>query len=317
MFKNSIAVLLIVIITMSFCAVPSFAQNTSLPDGCITDSSLDFNNYDFSDPSKRIENFPTDEEFLGLWNKETENWEILPKLSYSHVSIYGGANLLSVEECVRNGDYETAKDELLAYYRQMNQARGIEAIDAPDEKCELSMQLLAHNIYYNPYTFYSSPGKIFKINNKFSDVSLDLLSCVSSMVSSETKKLPLMIAAVTKDGCEAEFYSKEGNASLAPKLSVVVNGMEVTLTASDDTYVSAGDNAEKNYGSEERLYAYESEGTWRHPVNSETKRAYIMFDLSGFNKGDTITSARLTLHGKYSEKNAEDVKDNNLSLIHI
>lgn len=286
-------------ITVSFEMI-AFAQDS---DDASAETTFNFDEFDFSDPSLRIPNFPKDDEFFGEWDSENNVWIQEPKFNYEHVSQYGGYDLKEVEAAVKSGNYENAKEELLEYYRLMNKQRGMEVLTETTNNKNLSSLLL-----YNMHDMVSSSyhmADIFSVGcTDWETVYVDMLETVEYYIGlGSTTTLPLGLYALTKDGYEAVFYSNDSD--YAPYLEMVVNGVTETLPAENATYIRAGDYINDNFDGEEYMYSCESETTigQRDPVDSGTKRAFLTFDLSEYDSGDTITSAQLVLKGKCQKTN--------------
>ncbi|MDO4757132.1 MAG: heparinase II/III family protein, partial [Parabacteroides sp.] len=110
----------------------------------------------------------------------------------------------------------------------------------------------------------------------------------------------------TKDDYEAVFYSKDSE--YEPYLELVVNGMTERLKPTKDAYVAAGEFSDENYGYDEFLRCRESGVGEEEPVNSETRRSFLVFDLSAYDAGDTISSAVLYLKGRWEDK-SENIRN--------
>jgi antitoxin component YwqK of YwqJK toxin-antitoxin module len=84
-------------------------------------------------------------------------------------------------------------------------------------------------------------------------------------------------------------------------LEVVENGVTKTLPAVQDTYVSAGDNKNTNYGDAEILYAREeatrdAAGNPVLPVSTDTKRPYFRFNMNSLS--GNVTSIKFKFYAK-------------------
>ncbi|MBP3360633.1 MAG: S-layer homology domain-containing protein [Clostridia bacterium] len=268
--------------------------------------TFDLDAYDFTDPSKLerpVPMFLTDEQLFGKWDSGKGTYTVEGKLDYSYESPYR-YNLSAVEDAVKKGDYELAKAELLQYYRNVTRAMGMPSASS-NKSQRLTANLLLQGFHYNGNSGQSAADMFTVNSSSYSWTEADVLNVVESYRNSATKKLPLYVYAVNKDNYEAEFLSKEGDASYAPYLEVVAGGSTIKIPVYADTYVSAGDNAGRNYGREKTLLASEHVGGWANPVTSNTKQIYLMFDLSAIREGTPVTSAKLKMYGRWVDKQAK------------
>ena len=235
----------------------------------------------------------SDEAFFGKWSDASGKWTVSPKLDYDN---YPG--LSPVEAAVKKGDYEEAE---LAYYNyyvtkeaQLNRKKDV----STTVKDTITADLLQENFMYNGNSGFT-PVAVMNFTDKDEYVSADITDIVQSKFTS-TQELAFYITATNKDGGLAKIYSKDSTVeNSAPYIQVKVNGTDLTIYPSADTYISAGNNRSKNYGSSSWLEAEESVSTigTQSLVDSNTKRIYIRFNISGLKAGDTITAATLNLRG--------------------
>lgn len=236
----------------------------------------------------------SDSDFFGAWNSTTETWDKLPYLNYSD---YTG--LASVESAVKLCDYDTAKTELLAYYRTVQGSRVTSTAKAA-ANADIFLEAFVRNIY--PTGFLNGDMiNLFEVstNQGWSQYSIDAKSTVSTAKGSYPS-LSVMISSVDKYYTTAEIYSRESEA-YAPKLVVTANdknGVSRTLeiTADRDGMIVAGTAADTVYNGETVMQVQEH-GTYQDYDNT-TKRAYIAFDISDLSSSDTITSAYIQLYAR-------------------
>ena len=281
------------------------AESEFEPNSTNKKVGFDLDAYDFTDPSQLaapVPQFLTDEKFFGKWDKSAQTYVIEGKLDYDYVSPYR-YGLTAVEEAVKEGDYETAKAEYLEYHRGVVKTRGM-PVGTTSREQTLTSDLLLQGFHYNGNSGQLAVD-IFSVNGQTNSwIESDVLTAVESYRDSATKEMVLYLYAINKDDYEAEFYSKEAGSEYAPYLEVVAGGSTLRIPVKADTYVSAGENAGKNYGSEQRLLARECVGGWANPVTSDTKQIYLMFDLSSIREGTPVFSAKLKMYGKYTDKAA-------------
>ena len=274
------------------------------------DTTFNFDEYDFSDPSswdEPLEKYPTDEELFGVWDEAQGKYTTEPVLDYDYVSAYG-LSLSAVEAAAKAGDYQTAKVELKQYYLDKIANRGFTNTGSNSSYEIMVAQLLLQNFHFNGNSNHSV-ADIFYIGEEWAPVYVEMKSQITRFQSrGGDGMMPVIICAVNKDDYEAEFYSKEnpdaGSNVLgkSPYLEVQIGSTTRRIPVSEDTYTAAGDLRKQNFGSESYLYAREAAIGEEDPVNSDTRRTYLKFDLSSIGATDTITSARLVLWGRWVDK---------------
>ena len=250
--------------------------------------------YDYNIPDDP--NYIADESFFGLWNSTESAWIYEPYFSYDEYP-----ELNRVEDAVKAGDYRTAKKELLLYYQNAAKKKVSGVTTDPGDIARVRAELLEKN-FYAVSTMNGSALSIFKVDAQWQNINIDVTSSIKSAIGSE-KYRTFVIASIDKSDTFAEFASRESQNP--PILTLDIGGEIHTLTADRDSYISAGINADTNYGLFQTIYVQES-GTYQNH-DEKTKRAYIAFDISSFKKPDEINSAILTLYGKNSSES--DVKE--------
>lgn len=243
--------------------------------------------------------FPTDEFFFGVWDAENEVYTTEGKLNYDFVSPYG-YNLYNVEQAVKAGDYQKAKEELLQYYRNVNDAQG-NARGTTTAAEKVKNDLLLQRFYI--HNSWGAAG-IFEMNNGTTDqeFTIDVTDTVESYRGSTVS---MIVYAVHKDDYEAVFNSRESG-SHAPVIEVNIGGRTRTFNVTADGYVTGGSHAsDRSGGTDTSLYAREDgmdvldEG---YLTTDQTRRTYLLFDLSGIGEGDVIESATLKLYGHVEDR---------------
>jgi len=208
--------------------------------------------------------YMSDETLFGKYNTTDSMWDIEPILRYD---LFEGLN--EVEEAAKEGDYITAKELLLTYYRSKS-----------------SEEMLI----YQPRTTYTLSATAL-IDHIFSVESSDALVGEGSVgsawdwydidLSGYSKNLygTYWILDADMDGTALEIYSKENPGDKKAYLEVTVKGKTTKYEVVADTYISAGENNNTNYGSETMLYSREAAGDKKTPFGSDTRRPYFRFDL--------------------------------------
>ncbi|MCI9626773.1 MAG: hypothetical protein HFI90_08315 [Clostridia bacterium] len=273
---------------------------------------------DFTDPQ-----YMSDEAFFGAWGGE--KWTTAPKLDYEN---YMG--LSQVESYAMVGDYESAKSALLQYYQERELQYARPTIGANNKKEILTAQLLKHNYTYNE----NSNAQLIDIAtvesheyNEQQPVEVDVTSFVKTVLDSTTTVMPLYLTARNKDGAQISILSKEyGEGNLGARISVVSNGVTTDYEVKEDAMIAGGygKNASYNYKGATELLLEESlssvntrtpkeEGAGQpttFPVDENTRRVHLKFDLAGAGASSDVASATLKLYAKINDKeNHVDRKD--------
>jgi len=287
---------LILVLLLSLPQGIAFAESSAEDTA---ETSFNFDEYVFTDPIEENPKFPTDEEFFGEW--DGTDWVKTPELDYSYISKYG-MDLSEVESCVKEGNYQAAKEKLLEYYRFINDKRGLTPL-TPSIQTEGIAKLMLYNMHDMAGGSYRL-ADIFEVTSQEGYVEVEMLDQIDYYIELGGK-MPIGLYALEKDDCEAVFYSKEAQEQYRPCLELTVDGQPVTIFPDDDTYIAAGSNKNENYGDESYLRCREASVGQRNPVNSDTRRAFLMFDLSGYTTGNDITYAKLKLYGSWEQKSGE------------
>lgn len=273
---------------------------------------------DFTDPQ-----YMSDEAFFGVW--DGEKWSTEPKLDYEN---YMG--LAQVESYAMVGDYESAKNALLQYYRERELQYARPTIGANNKKEILTAQLLKHNYTYNE----NSNAQLIDIAtvesheyNEQQPIEVDITSFVKTVLDSTTTVMPLYLTARNKDGAQISLLSKEyGEGNLGARISIVSNGVTTDYEVTEDAMIAGGygKNASYNYKGATELLLEESlssintrtpaeEGTGQpttFPVDENTRRVHLKFDLAGAGASGNVASATLKFYAKINDKeNHVDRKD--------
>ena len=214
----------------------------------------------------------SDEAFFGVWDDERAKWTTTPILRYAQNN-----SLAETESFVKEGDYESAKNALLDYYRERPAYLHYNA--APSTRVSRDTALSADGIIGN-----QSSAAEFTVDSGLGWIEVDL-------TESGSVEPAYMLFDRDKNGAEAVFCSRESG--FAPYLEVVADGKKLTLPCTADTYLQAGTHAQDNFGAGTLLFAKEEET----PFGEETKRTYLNFDISAFTGNESISSIKLYLYG--------------------
>ena len=238
-----------------------------------------------------------DEDFFGTWDAIDNKWVAGPYLRYSEFP-----GLEKVAEAAKSGDYETAKEELLAYYQEIGITRGDSvSYGSFSGKATAVLEGMSRNIF--SYTFISamSIGGFDVPENKFQKVTVDVGSHVHGEAKGAYNELSIEIAGADKFWTTAEIYSREApNKADRPYLSATVNGVYTEFPATKDVMVVGGSGGDINYGYDPIIHVQEH-GTFDNidgsmgSYDENTKRMFIAFDISSLKKTDTVTNMKMHL----------------------
>lgn len=237
-----------------------------------------------------------DDEFFGVWDLSANEWTMQPYLDYSLDPLLEKAG-----EAAKLGAYDRAKEYVLSYYRQAfsTHARDMDSLALKTRRGQLSAQVAFENLIYvkngNPIVVDK-----FDLTADDKQYKTDVLEDITAVIGG-TNKVSYLITGLKKDGYQGVIYSKEADdESVRPYIRLNVNGSPVYVYPTQDTYISAGSNKSKIYGSEKVLRVEESRTSYgqKTSVDTNTKKAYLTFDLSDYvNSGDVLASAELFLTG--------------------
>ncbi|WHY19872.1 heparinase II/III family protein [Paenibacillus sp. G2S3] len=229
----------------------------------------------------------SDASFFGVWDQAQQRWNTPSKLDYD-----GFPGLSSVESAVKAGNYEQAKSDMLEYFKNRTN-RKVPTVFGSNPAM---VPLLMDQIVTPLKEYYLGTITVEPVSAVY---SMNILSTVQSALGSD---LSFMLIGRYKGTNQANIYSLEQDCSLTtltqcrPTLEIQYSDATgvhtVNLTSTKDTYIRGNDTA--IHASETLLQVQESGA----PYDSNTRKAYLNFDLSSI-KG-TVTAATLKLSG-YSE----------------
>jgi hypothetical protein len=237
----------------------------------------------------------TDATFFGVWSGNV--WVTVGKLDYDY-TVNGVKVLVKVESAVKSAkvNYKAAEEELLDYMKNRTNI----TVPEPVEDKGLA-DLAVRDTFTGPQddTYLTTVS----VDNSFSTVSTDVTSSIASAYGN-TNQACFMLMGAYKDSNIAEIYSKETkNQSQRPALVVQFSdGSSKTITANKDTYLIC--TTSKTNGSATSLLVRDS----GDPVDDNSYRTYINFDLSIFPQNLTVKSAYFRFYGR-NQSSGEKVLD--------
>lgn len=294
MIKKIIASFLVICFFVNCTYSVSFAAN-SVPvytggyEGGLSQSDFflqsvqQYSNYDYGDPGAM-----SDEDFFGKW--ENDKW--IKNGVWNYAAFDG---LRAVEEYAKAGNYEFCKEELLEYYRNTIPEYKYSVLDVNNIQLNLWAELAMDNFMLNSST-YTVLGKAIMAKQS-SEYEIDVLSSVSRIISSTDKKVTYAIVTPKKDGYAAEIDNGENK----PYIKAVINNHDTKyFYPVETTSVRAGSVWKDGQGTSDKLYAEESYTSIgnKDTADEYTRRAYMKFDFSELDSGDTVSQAELYLNGR-------------------
>ncbi len=184
-------------------------------------------------------------------------------------------------------DYEQAKQRL--YEITVSRLRNT---DTPPS-ISASYNAPVTEIYMNSTSLYTTKAAGFiTVGNERNWYSTDVLSLIKDAPTST-----VILHSEMKEDALVEADSRES--AFKPYIQVKLkNGNEMKFEAKQDTTLRAGYYVNQNYGGDTTLRVLDS----GYPIDSNTQRAYLGFDLSAVTNMDDISSAQLFIHAENMEK---------------
>ncbi|MCU6712027.1 heparinase II/III family protein [Paenibacillus sp. J5C_2022] len=229
----------------------------------------------FSDTSNM-----SDEDFFGVWNAAESAWTTEGKIDYAY-----NASLSSVENYVKQGDYNNAGTALLNYF--VNRTSVAVQPFSSEKRNSDTANLILDDVFTSDGEFYLDT---FMVNNQYQTIDLSVTNAVEEAMD-ENKQITFILMGREKTGSAATFYSREQSGN-KPQLEVTAGGSTITLTAVKDTYIQPETYGDTNYGTSQQLIVKDSGA----PFDSLTRRTYIQFDLSSLT--DPPSGATLKIYGR-------------------
>ncbi|MFI4910163.1 MAG: heparinase II/III family protein [Sedimentisphaeraceae bacterium JB056] len=247
--------------------------------------------FDAEELLKRVENNQkrviSDQDFFGQYNLDNGSWNNRPILDYSY-----SRKLRAVEYCAKKGDYESAANELLKYYR----SRDFKRQKISSSWNQTRVDFLMDNII--GFDQQEKVAAVFEIKDQPAEYILDVGGFI------RRGDVVFMLMGRHKNE-SASFVNSRESVSNKPVLELLIDKEWVSVTASADVYVRAGKFKNDNYGKEELLRICNSGLKTNKPFDDNTSRALISFDLSKV-PVEKAEKARLKIYA-YSQKNEDSL----------
>ncbi|MDR0406172.1 MAG: hypothetical protein LBH54_05155, partial [Clostridiales bacterium] len=228
-----------------------------------------------------------DADFFGVWNDLIGRWDTAPILRYDLFP-----DLNRVEGFAKKGDYAKAKDALLAYYRSRSDASPFSLPNA--DMTAMTNFLQCDMVNEKILSFLQMDnivGMLENIGEEWGWHTITINTAGSAM------KGALLLVDSDMNGTTLEIESKETPNGHPAYLDLTLSGgVNQRLELMGDTYVSAGQNRNKNYGGAELLYCREKAESATMPISTDTARPYFRFDIPSVT--GTITSMKFSFYGR-------------------
>ena len=217
----------------------------------------------------------SDEDFFGIW--DGNEWTAEPVLRYDSFSDLNG-----VLDQTKKGDYIKAKEELLKYYKSRS---GMPEYKLPTTGNVLHADIASEKIFGWLQIDNVAGKTVIRPEWQYYTVDLTIGSTVPT---------GFFLFDSDMDGSSVEIHSREN--SNGAYLELVEDGEIKKFPVKADTYISAGDNISKNFGTAGILYAREAAGSERDVIGTDTARPYFRFDIGEIT--GKVTSVKLSFYAR-------------------
>lgn len=247
------------------------------------DGSYDYYGYPlYGDP----QDIP-DEEFFGKWDELENMWVNVPYFKYAEYP-----DMAKVEEAAKAGNYELAKEELLAYYKIYGEQRIEHTTSTPYAYNFLYLDNIARNTF--PTLANGQAVGIVEITDEWTDCTLDVEYTFANAVKKSNPNYSLMISSVDKYWTQALIYSSESE--YVPYIETSVNGVPMIIKCTMDGVTTAGSKS-SDVMTDGEILRIEEHGKFQD-YDENTSCAYIAFSLDGIDSNAKIGRAILHFRAK-------------------
>ncbi|MBE7051216.1 MAG: DNRLRE domain-containing protein [Ruminococcaceae bacterium] len=230
----------------------------------------------------------SDEDFFGKWDGSA--FVKGPQLDYSN------PELSAVMECAKAGNYQCAKDALLAYFKTRNVpspiSLGTRRTGWVDARADGLLELGEEAAYWK--------GQITVTSDDYEAVTASIYN-PSGISKIECKTFEL-IARYNESTSAFVLGTDADNPNMVPKLELTVNGAVRTYRATNTATIRAGSYSREHINDNKVLQAK----MFGDFLGDETYRILLGFDLSDIQASDTIESAQLVIYAKKSASYADN-----------
>ena len=237
----------------------------------------------------------SDEEFYGQFDTVAGEWVKPGLLDYVE---YPG--LAAVQEAAKKSDYETAKYELLEFYRDLYDTfQPVYNNVSPNANLIYQAYAIKNNFQLNSAMVPTVLG-IPVMGNEDGYVEINITDRMSSILAQPSPVYSVELFGLKKDGTCISIESLDAGSGHPPVVEVRSKGVVQKFVATDDSYISPQANYDKNYGHEPEILAEESISSigLERLADSNTKRGLIKFDFTELDAATAVDSAYLKLYGR-------------------
>lgn len=216
---------------------------------------------------------------------------------FAKLDYQNNPDLSAVKTAVDKRDYETAKEELLKYFKNRHEADQItgNGVTVADENYGMAV-LPMRNILTGPYEFDMWQGEFTVTSSESAPYSVDVTDRIADQL--DNGAVSFMLMAGEKQRFPVIVKSKEAG-EVGPKLVIELgDGTEKTIAADQDTFISS-EATTANNGAVEGLYVKEDDDAANNSTGKNTRRAYINFPLGDVADSE-IAKATLVVNAAYA-----------------
>lgn len=229
----------------------------------------------------------SDEEFFGVWN----GTEFVkgPQLDYDNLE------LADVMEAAKAGNYATAKQALLEYFKTRNVPSpisfGTRHTGWVDARADGLFELSEEAVYWK--------GLISVTSDEYKAVTASIY--LPSAITVSSCKTFELISRYNESTSAYVLGSDADNPNMVPELEITVNGAVRSYRATNTATIRAGSYSREHIDDNKVLQAK----MFGDFLGDETYRILLAFDLSDIEADDVISDAQLTVYAKKSSASAD------------
>ncbi|MBR2884170.1 MAG: S-layer homology domain-containing protein [Clostridia bacterium] len=241
-------------------------------------------------------NVISDEDFFGVWNGT--DWQTPSMLNYEAYP-----DMKGVREAVYSGDYITAKEEMLEYYKNKFSEFPLESTGKGTAAQYLGYIKYKNNLLTTENADCSAVA-VMSADNDWDWIEVDITRLLTAAeFHDESKTFSFFLNALNKDDSIIEIKSRECGDEYAPRIEASVNSEIVEFPAIEDAYISAGSNIYTTFGAQDEMLLKVAESTTSigkldDPVDENTFRSYLKFNFDSIVRGDTVSKAVLKVYAR-------------------
>lgn len=215
----------------------------------------------------------SDESFFGVWDSENEVWSTEPIFKYANMTDADKSQ--RAIELAKQGSYDGIKEILYEYYRTRTGTASYEI--SPKNEYDIYADAISEKI-----------TGFYQMDDLRGVVNIDSEEWKEYTIEVTRLRSTYLLIDSDMNGSSVEIMSKEGDPTKQASLEVVIAGQKKSFPLIADTYISAGDNKDTNYGGESILLVREEAGNSTTPFGTNTARSYFCFDTGSTQAVESI-----------------------------